>query len=559
MSELPAITADGRRVRIGLVAALAVAQAAATALAAFATREVFVTIHAGGPLPGTALALIALAGALMALCRIGERDVAEQLGQDYAAAVRQRIFAHLARCPSRELMQRRSGALALRFVGDLAAVRGWASRGIARLISAGLVLPAATAVLFVLDPLLGLSAALPLAAGLLLMLFAGRRLRPAHDRLRRSRARLAADMSERVMQAPQLRLIGRMEAENARLTRRTGRLADAARRRARRAATLRAIADVSAGLAAAALLFATLRTGLPAATAAGALAAVGLVVQPMRDLASVWDHLGAWQSARLRCLALLGIPPLRRTSRRSPDAEIGRGPATLHLTRLAIGKGASFDARARHGERIAIVGANGAGKSSLLEVIAGLQAPASGRVRIDGLAPGALSPAQRRRTVGLYGPRSALLAGSLRRALTLGQKPRPADDHILQVALDAGLAPTLARLGGLDGRVAEGGRNLSSGELRRTLLARARLTAPQLLLLDELDDALGPDGPALVDRLVRTPGSTCLVVTQNRELVRRMDTVWFVDAGQVVEAGPAEALLAGSGPTARYFGRMHAG
>ena len=113
----------------------------------------------------------------------------------------------------------------------------------------------------------------------------------------------------------------------------------------------------------------------------------------------------------------------------------------------------------------------------------------------------------------------------------------------------------IARLGGLDGRIAEAGRSLSTGEARRVLLTRTALSAPTLLLLDEPDDALDADGPALIARLLRETRATTLLVTHNIDLARRLDELWFVADGRIVEAGPPDALLAGDGPTAHFYRR----
>ena len=102
-------------------------------------------------------------------------------------------------------------------------------------------------------------------------------------------------------------------------------------------------------------------------------------------------------------------------------------------------------------------------------------------------------------------------------------------------------------------RLSEGGRNLSAGEARRVLLTRAALSGSRLLLLDEPDDALDVDGPALVEHLVRQSDATTLIITHNLALARRMDALWFVEDGRVVEAGPPAELLAGAGPTAKFF------
>ena len=155
--------------------------------------------------------------------------------------------------------------------------------------------------------------------------------------------------------------------------------------------------------------------------------------------------------------------------------------------------------------------------------------------------------------IALVGTRSPILAGSLRRALTMGCAAQPEDRRIMAVAEGYGLASVIARLGGLDGKVAEAGRNLSAGEARRVLLTRAALSAPRLMLLDEPDDALDADGPVLVERLVRGSDATTLLVTHNLAIARRMDQLWYVEDGRILESGPPAELLAGRGPTARLF------
>jgi ABC-type multidrug transport system fused ATPase/permease subunit len=439
----------------------------------------------------------------------------------------------------------------MRFVGDLSAVRGWVSLGISRLISAAIVLPVAAGVLFLLNPNLGWAASVPIVIGLLLMALAGPRLGPAHRRLRARRARLAADMSERIPHAPELRLMGRIKLERRHLLHRTEQLVDSALARARGAALLRAVPDAVAGIAAAAVFLLALRSGAPGAEAAAALAALGLMLQPMRDLAGVWDRHRAWTAARDKCDDLLATPLLKRpghrTAERLPDS-----PPTVVFEALSAGRLAAVDIAAPAGCKVAIIGGNGAGKSTLLGLAAGLEQPDAGRVLLGDKVPADLATEERRRLIALVGTRSPILAGSLRRALIMGGGRRPDDAEIIATAERFGLGHVLQRLGGLDGRLAEGGRNLSAGEARRVLLARAALSRAQLLLLDEPDDALDADGPALVEQLLRSREATALMVTHNLELARRMDLIWYVEDGRVVEAGPPDRLLRGHGPAARF-------
>ena len=553
MSHLPRIAGEGRGRSIALVAVLALGQAAAAGIAAFATRDVFAALRDGGAeLPLLALGLVAAVGLAIAMLRVVERVVAERVGQDYAASLRLRLFMHLTQMSARDVARRRSGALAMRFVGDLAAVRGWVSLGIARLVSASIVLPVAGGVLFLLNPDLGLAAAVPIACGLIAMSLAGPRLGPVHRRLRARRARLAADMSERIPHAPELRLLGRSGIEASHLSRRTEKLIASALDRARGAALLRAVPDVASGLAAAAVFFVALRSGAPGAEAAGALAAIGLMIQPMRDLAGVWDRHRAWVAARDKCEAILSAPKLDRPRIEAP-APLADRPQPLRFSNVTASVLEGIDIEAAAGQKVAIVGGNGAGKSTLLALAAGLEQPQSGEVSLGGRAPSGLSAAERRKSIALVGTRSPILAGSLRRALTMGAATPPDDAAVLAKAEAFGLKEVIARLGGLDGKVSEAGRNLSAGEARRVLLTRAALSVPRLMLLDEPDDALDADGPALVERLVRESDATTLVITHNLALARRMDLLWFVEDGRIVEVGPPAELLAGKGATARFF------
>ena len=557
MSRLPRIFGEGRAKGIALVAVLAVGQAAAAGIAAFATRDVFASFAAGSDaLPLGALALIVGAGALIAALRVAERSIGEGVGQAYAASLRKALFRHLTRMPAGEVSRRRSGALAIRFVGDLAAVRTWVSLGVARLISGSIVLPGAIAALVLLDPVLAAAAAAPLLLSLAVMAILAPRLKPLHRRLRSKRARLAADMTERIPVAPELRLLGRDRMELGRLDQRASSLRAAAVARARASASLRAVPEIGATAAAVALLGAAFVTGAAAAEAAGALAALSIVALPLRDLAGIWDRRRAWEVARDKCLGVLTAPllkPLPQSSRRAAE-----GPARVAFEHVAAGALHDICIAADPGEKIAIVGPNGAGKSTLLSLAAGLEHALDGRVAIDDVDIRRLSNGERRKTISYVGARSPILQGSLRRALTLGIDPRPDDETIEAAVGRYGLGEVMQRLGGLDGRLSEGGRNLSSGEARRVHLVRAALAGTGLLLLDEPDDALDVEGRACVERLIREASATTLIVTHDLSLARRADVLWYVDDGRLRAAGRPEVLIGGNGPVAQFFRPRHA-
>jgi ABC-type transport system involved in cytochrome bd biosynthesis fused ATPase/permease subunit len=533
MSGLPGIAAGGRGIRMAAVAMLALLQAFATGASAVATREAFAALANDKlPLPVFALVLIAVAGAAIALLRWTERVVAEKIGQDFAAALRLKLFGHIARLPTNELVKRRIGGLSLRFVGDLTAVRSWVSRGVTRLLSAAIVIPVVGLALFHINPDLAIAALLPVVSGLVVVASAGPALLQAHRHVRRRRARLAADVTERLPHAGELRLLGRLSRERDQIKRRTAAMIAAVLRRQRRSAFIRAVPDVAGGLAIALMLWVAWTGSIPGAEAAGAIAALGMLVQKMRELGSVWDRYCAWSAARARCLALLTARPLPATTVSSRAKNDQNRALQVRLINVSENGLKRIDAVAEPGQKIGITGPSGAGKSSLLRLIAGMQRPLHGRVELDQILAIAWVGSAKKRILYLNSG-SPILAGSLRRTLTMGAQQRPNDEAIESVARSYGLGGVLKRLGGLDGRVAESGRNLSSGEIRRMLLTRAALTGGDLLLLDDLHDAMDCSGRALVRKLIHAATATVLVVSQDATLLRSMDKIWKLDRGKL--------------------------
>lgn len=564
MNTLPALSAPPYRRRLGGLAMLALLRAIAAGTIAVSTRDVFLALSSASvdaPLASPSLVVIAVAGIAIALLRWWEQVEAEHLGQDYAAELRRLLFAHVAHLPAGKLARRRNGGLSLRFVGDLTAVRAWVAQGVARGISAGIVIPVLILVLFHLDARVALGVVIPLGAGLLLMLALGPLLLEAHRLLRQRRGRLAVDMSERLPAAPHLRHLGRLDQEQARLARRSDDMIDASLRRQRRSALIKSVPDAFAGVAVAAGLWVALTTDLPGAVAAGVLAATGMMVTQMRETAGVWDRYCAWRAAKARCEALLALSAVSRPGGKGATkaSAQGRGGSSeaqssvedaaqreshgvarpLGLRFRAVchaGLGPlSFDVPP--GAKIGILGDNGSGKSTLLRLAAGLDAPDSGQVETYGPLEDEGMVTREPGRVMLLGPDSPVLAGSVRKALTLGVRPRPRDTVIWRVARRYGLKPLIERLGGLDGSVAEGGRNLSGGEHRRILIARAALSDPDLLLLDEPDDALDEVGRRMIRRFVRESRATVLYVTHDPKQLETLDQFRLLEDGLLNRIG----------------------
>ena len=512
MSRVPPLLAEGRAFRAALVFALGLGQAAALGLAAFATRDLFAGLHRGTGGDPIALALLGSAGAAVALFQALGRQNAEHLGQSYARTLRHVLFSHISGMSAKEVERRRVGSLSLRFVGDLSAARGWVGLGLTRLATAAVVLPGAAVALYLLDARLALVAMAPLGVALLLAFVVAAGLGARHGALRRRRARIATEMIERIAMAPGLDLTGRTDRELARLDARGSDLRQDAVRRAGRAALVRSLPQIGAAVGGVAILWTVGREGMPAAEAAAALAVLAILVMPLQDLAGVWDRYCAWTIARQKCEALFRVPSARRRVRQ-------RGaPVPLRVRGMWRGARAiALDIAA--GEAINLIGPAGAGKSDLLAQIAGLTRRAEIEIAFD--ADGTTLP-----RIAYVGERPLVLQGSLRRAVTPGLSPRPKTSTIARTARALGLDTMLERIGGVSGRVAEGARDLSTGEQLRVELLRCILAAPDLIILDT--PALAADGDAsdLLDVLIDRTRATVIYtgdVKPRRSPTRRLD------------------------------------
>lgn len=489
---------------------LALGQAVAMVVTAFATRDVFTVLRAGDDaIPVLALVTMTLSGLAIFALRSVEGALGERAGQSYAAAIRRGLFLHMTKMPLSAMTERRAGAISLRFVGDLTAFKGWVARGLTRLISACITIPAAFLILYLLDPRLALVAAGPIAIVIVVIYRLGTPLGQAHADLRSKRARLAASMAERLPQGIALRRSGRLKTELRALDTRSNEIVRAAVRRAWLAETVRAMPDAAAGAAGALCLWVCLTLNLGIADAVTALTALALIVWPLRHLADVRDRQKAFGVARAKLDTALATPRLPTVARAKPDLD---APA-IQLDGFVLPGLETIDLTLPRGVIRALSGPPSSGKSQLLLMLAGLEASTpEGTLKTLGADPAALKSG----TILYLGPEAPILKGSLRRNLMLGTGRKATDADLHGIIQMSGLSQLVERLGGLCGQVAEGARNLTRTERTRLFLARGLIARPQLALIDA--DEIGFGGRELIPLLehFRQGETACLVVTREQ-------------------------------------------
>jgi len=534
----PRILSRSRAARLVALVGNGLGQAGVAIAAGLAMKTAFDTLGSGA-LGATwtegLQAAAALCGCALALGWLRWRETcdAEKLAQGYLAELRLALFDRLLGSPTRRLQGKRRGSMALRFVGELNALRLWLSLGFARVLVGGVSLVGATLALAWLSPGL-LWGLLPvLGVAMLTAVCMGRSLYAQTRAARREVARFAGHVQERITVLAVIQHYGQGTRERQRLERMLGRVRETAELRAASRGRLRALGEAGSLAAAAGVLVAALSTGVSVGVAAAAIAVLGFLSPMLRDLTRAMEY---WQGARASWERIAVWWAEADELRMAPPAVVA-GEVALNGVRLPGGSGV-INGRMPAGSRIAITGANGAGKSNLLNVIAGLVAPDAGQVCIDGAPIGGVWRQRLSGAVALASPDLPLLRGSLEFNLRY-QKPDAS-------AEETAWAWELCRIGelasalpdGLATKIVEEGRNLSLGQRQRVLLARALLARPRVLLLDELDSHMDGAGLRALEQVLASYAGTVIYATHGPELLARADEVWRLVAGTLAERAP---------------------
>ncbi len=287
----------------------------------------------------------------------------------------------------------------------------------------------------------------------------------------------------------------------------------------------------------------------------GAVMFAGRAVAP---LTSVVALAGRYQGARAALMTLNDlmampterVPGKQYLSRPHIDGQLG-----LHDVTFAYPKGKQEHApmvlkginlNIQAGERVAILGKIGSGKSTILRLLAGLYQPTDGFVDVDGIDLRQIDPADFRRHIGFVSQEPRLFYGTLKENVFLG-RPNADVGHFLEVARQTGLDKLAASHPlGYDLPVGEMGALLSGGQRQLVALARCLVTRSQVLLMDEPTSSMDAQSEASFIHHLRSAvhGQTLVIVTHRPALLDVVDRIIVVDGGRILADGPKAKVLA---------------
>ncbi len=515
---------------------------------------------------------------LKAMTLYGREYLMNDVGQRVVMDIRIVLYDHMQRMSLRTLHASRVGELMSRITGDVATLQNLVTNTFVELVFNAVTFVGMFLFILFINWRLTLLIIVVLPAVAWLLVFAGRRLRRAGHRVQERLADLTAVAAEAFSAIRVVRAFATEEQELERFRRGNVENFEALLRAVRIQASLSGVIEVFLICALAIVFWFGGRSVIDGALSPGELIAfigyIAFMVQPIRTVMSRMGSLQTGLAATERIFAMLDTP-MESTDRARVDPGRLRGEVVFEDVRFAYTEGQEvlegISLSVRPGERVALVGPTGSGKSTLVDLIPRFYDPTSGHVLIDGYEVDTLLLPRLRRQIGIVPQESVLMKGSIAFNIAYGLPARAGRPSDLQSSpLDnPELMSTIRRAAhiadidefieglpeGYATEVGERGVTLSGGQRQRIAIARAVVRDPRILILDEATSSLD----LAVERQVQEAmnramaGRTSFVIAHRLSTVRTADRILVLEGGRIVQEGTHESLIREGG----LYSRLH--
>ena len=489
--------------------------------------------------------------------------VTQYTGQRAMHDLRMEIFSHLQKQDMAYFDRHAVGRLMTRTVNDVETLNELFSTGVVGLLGDVSMVFGIAAIMLWLDWKLALVCLAAFPAILYVSRFYRRRAREVYRESRLILGRLNAGLQENIAGVATIQAFAQEKKMYRRFQEVNLSYRDVLLRSIRYNAVFFPVIEIFSALSIGLLLWYGGQQILSSAVQAGVIVAfiqyVQRMYQPIRDLAEKYNIMQAAMASAERIFALLDTPETLKNPARPKTAEGFAGEVEFKNVWLSyradepVLKDISF--RVRAGEKVALVGATGGGKTSIISTLCRFYDVERGAILVDGIDIREWNKQELRRHLGLVLQDVFLFSGDIATNITLGDT-RIGEAQMREAARRAHIAPFIEQLPRrYHEEVQERGSTLSQGQRQLLSFARALAFDPKILVLDEATSSVDTHTEALVqealDELLKN--RTALIIAHRLSTIKHADRILVVHKGEIWEEGGHEALLAKGGLYARLY------